>query len=115
VIFASLREYKEMLYEERTYTLYPGCVPAFLDAYEGRGMHIHRRHLGEQLAIFTTDVGTLNQIVQIFAFTDAGDRQRRREALYLDPEWLEFTPVFREFIVRMESRLLVPTRLSKLH
>lgn len=104
-----------MIYEERTYTLYPGTVPAFLDAYERSGMHIHQRYLGEQVAFFTTDTGTLNQIVQIFAFADAGDRQRRREALYADPEWLEFAPVLREFIVHMESRLLAPTRLSKLH
>jgi hypothetical protein len=103
-----------MIYEERTYTLYPGTVPAFLDAYEKRGMRIHRRHLGEQIAFFTTDVGVLNQIVQIFAFEDAGDRQRRREALYADTEWIEFIPVFREFIMQMESRLLMPTRLSKL-
>lgn len=34
-------------------------------------MHIHRRYLGEQIAFFSTDVGTLNQIVQIFAFADA--------------------------------------------
>ena len=103
-----------MIYEERTYTLYPGAIPAFLDAYEKRGMSIHRRHLGEQVGFFTTDVGVLNQIVQIFAFEDAGDRQRRREALYADPEWTAFTPIFREFIVQMESRLLAPTRLSKL-
>ena len=103
-----------MIYEERTYTLYPGSVPAFLDVYEQSGMHIHQRHLGEQIAFFTTDVGTLNQIVQIFAFADAGGRQRRREALYADPEWLKFTPVLREFIAHMESRLPAPTRLSKL-
>jgi hypothetical protein len=103
-----------MIYEERTYTLYPGSTPEFLDVYERRGMHIHRRHLGEQVGFFTTDTGTLNQIVQLFAFEDAGDRQRRRESLYADPEWVEFARVFREFIVHMESRLMVPTRLSKL-
>jgi hypothetical protein len=103
-----------MIYEERTYTLYPGSVPAFLDVYEQRGMQIHQRHLGEQVAFFVTDVGTLNQIVQIFAFEDAGDRHRRRETLYADPEWLKFASLFREFIMHMENRLLMPTRLSRL-
>jgi hypothetical protein len=38
-----------MLYEERTYTLYPGTVPAFLSVYEVRGLEIHRTHLGAQV------------------------------------------------------------------
>jgi hypothetical protein len=103
-----------MLYEERTYTLYPGTVPAFLSVYEHRGLEIHRRHLGSQVGFFVTEVGVLNQVVQLFAFQDVSDREHRRAALYADQEWLDFVPVFKEFIIQMESRLLIPTRFSQL-
>jgi hypothetical protein len=103
-----------MLYEERTYTLYPGTVPAFLSVYELRGVEIHRRHLGAQVGFFVTEVGILNQVVQLFAFQDASDRERRRTALYADQDWLKFVPVLKEFVMQMESRLLLPTRLSQL-
>jgi hypothetical protein len=103
-----------MIYEERTYTLRPGATPAFLSAYKAHGIAAHRRHLGEQVAFFTTDVGILNQVVQIFAFADAGDRQRRREALYADPEWEAFVPALAQHVQHMESRLLMPTEFSPL-
>jgi hypothetical protein len=59
-----------MVYEERTYTLHPGTTPAFLREYQEHGMRVHQRYLGEQVGFFTTDVGILTQIVQIFAFTN---------------------------------------------
>jgi hypothetical protein len=103
-----------MIYEERTYTLRPATVSQFIDAYEADGMAAHRRHLGDQIGFFVTDVGTLNQIVQIWSFADMSDRDRRRKALYEDPEWQAFTPVLTRFIVEMENRILVATRLSQL-
>jgi hypothetical protein len=103
-----------MVYEERIYTLHPGTTPVFLKEYQEHGMGAHHRHLGEQVGFFTTDVGVLNRVVQIFAFLDTGDRQRRREALYTDPEWLAFVPVLTRYVQHMENRLLRPTNFSKL-
>ena len=103
-----------MVYEERTYTLHPGTVPAFLREYQEHGMRTHQHHLGEQVGFFTTDVGVLNQVVQVFAFLDTIDRHRRREALYADPEWLAFVPVLTRYVQHMENRLLTPTGFSKL-
>ncbi len=53
---------------------------------ELRGVEIHRRHLGAQVGFFVTEVGDLNQVVQIFAFQifaflDASDCEHRRAAL----------------------------------
>lgn len=61
---------REMIYEERTYTLHPATVGQFLDAYEREGVEAHQRHLGKQLGSFVTDTGTLNQLVQIWEFED---------------------------------------------
>jgi len=52
-----------MIVDLRSYTMVPGRLNAWLKLYEAEGLPIHIRHLGEPMGIFTTDVGTLNQVV----------------------------------------------------
>jgi NIPSNAP len=54
-----------MIVDLRTYTMVPGHLNAWLKLYETDGYPIHVRHLGKPMGIFTTDVGTLNQVVSV--------------------------------------------------
>ena len=67
-----------MIVDLRTYTMVPGRLNAWLKLYETDGYPIHVRHLGEPIGIFTTDVGTLNQVVLLWRYESQADRERRR-------------------------------------
>jgi NIPSNAP len=77
-----------MIVDVRTYTMAPGRLGAWLKLYEAEGMPIHVRHLGQPIGVFTTDVGTVNQVVFFWGLESQADRERRREALEADPDWV---------------------------
>lgn len=103
-----------MVIEERTYSVVPGQVPTLIALYEREGYAAHRRHLGDPIGWFTSEFGTLNQIVHMWRFDSLEDRDRRRAALYTDPEWLAFLPKALPFILKQENRILKPTTFSPL-
>lgn len=102
-----------MVLEERTYTIKPGQIPAFLAIYEREGLAAQRRHLGEPVGWFTSEFGQLNQVVHMWRFESLDDRAKRR-ALYGDLEWQAFVPKALELIEKQENRILLPTRFSPL-
>jgi hypothetical protein len=71
-----------MIVDVRTYTMVPGRLGAWLALYEAEGMPIHVRHLGQPIGVFTTDVGTVNQVVFFWGFgvrrTESDDATRSR-------------------------------------
>ena len=103
-----------MFYELRTYRLKVGAVPAYIQAVQDEGLAIQKRHLGQLIGYFTTDIGMLNQIVHLWAFDSLDDRDRRRTALLMDPAWLAFLPRLQVLIEEMECRILRPTPFSPL-
>lgn len=103
-----------MIYEERSYRLKPGAVPAYLALVENEGLPIQRGHLGQLIGYFHTEIGTLNQVVHIWAYESLDDRERRRAALMQDPRWLAFIPKLQPLIDVMESRILKPAPFSPL-
>ena len=103
-----------MFYELRTYRLKVGAVPAYIKAVQDEGLAIQKRHLGQLIGYFTTDIGMLNQIVHLWAFDSLDDRDSRRAALLMDPEWQAFLPRLQALIEEMECRILRPTPFSPL-
>jgi hypothetical protein len=103
-----------MIYEERTYELYPKTVAKYLELYEKHGMELHVRVLGKMIGFWTTDSGTLNSIVHLWAFEGFDERRRRRSALVAMPEWTKFTDMIIPLIIRQSNRFLIPTSFSPL-
>ena len=103
-----------MFYELRTYRLKVGAVPAYIKAVQDEGLAIQKRHLGQLIGYFTTDIGMLNQIVHLWAVDSLDDRDSRRAALLMDPEWQAFLPRLQALIEEMECRILRPTPFSPL-
>ncbi len=103
-----------MILDERTYTLVPSRKAGFLVEYERRGLPIQSRVLGRLVGYFETEVGTVNQIVHIWAYEDQGDRERRRTALQNDAEWQAFVRDTIDCVDKMENRILKPTSFSPL-
>jgi hypothetical protein len=98
-----------MVVDCRLYTLKVGKVQAFLELFEKEGLEPQRRILGNFMGLYRTEIGAnINQIVMLFGYADAGERERRRAALFKDPAFAAYLEKARELIAAQEVRLLVP-------
>ncbi|MCK0198154.1 NIPSNAP family protein [Ancylobacter sp. 6x-1] len=103
-----------MIYEMRTYRLKTGTVPTYVKLVAEEGIAIQKGHLGQLVGYFFSDIGSLNEIVHIWAYSGLDDRAERRAALNADPAWLAFLPKIQALIETMENKILLPTAFSPL-
>ena len=97
-----------MVVDFRAYTLKVGAVQTFLELFEKEGLEPQKRILGNFMGLYRTEVGpNINQIIMMFGYADAGERERRRAALYKDPAFAAYLKKARELITAQEVRLLV--------
>ncbi len=101
-----------MIVEKRTYTLKPGAMHEFLKTYEAEGLAVQSEALGRLLGYFVSEVGGLNQVVQLWGFESFEDRQRRRAALATSAEWKTFLGKAVGMVVAQQNELLIPTSFS---
>lgn len=97
-----------MIIEMRTYTIRLGAMPEFLAMYACEGRGIQLEHLGEPVAYATAETGELSQVVHLWRYRDAADRDTRRRALEADPRWSAYRQrsMERSHVVRQTSTLL---------
>jgi hypothetical protein len=94
-----------MIFEMRTYRLQPGTLPTVEERFEkALSERVKVSPLG---AFFHTEVGPLNQIIHIWPYDDLQHRTRVRAEKI--PGW---PPEIREFIVEMESKIVVAAPFS---
>ncbi|MBB3291080.1 MULTISPECIES: NIPSNAP family protein [Rhizobium] len=103
-----------MFYEIRTYRLKNGMIPQYLKAVEEEGIAIQKAHLGNLVGYFHSEIGVLNEIVHIWAYSSLDDREARRRQLAADPEWQAFLPKIRDLIEQAENKIMKPTGFSPL-
>jgi hypothetical protein len=103
-----------MIIDHRTYNLYPTKLPKWIKLYEEHGLPVQLKHLGKLIGFFTSEIGTLNQVVHIWQYEDMADRQRRRAAMAEDPAWQEFMRRNEELgaLQYQENKILTPTGFS---
>jgi hypothetical protein len=103
-----------MIIDLRTYTFHPGQLTKWLPIYEREKMPLQLKHCGHLVGYFTAETGTLNQVVQLWAYKDHADRDARRAALWADPEWNESASKTLGMIQTQECKILKPTSFSPL-
>ena len=101
-----------MIYEHRTYTLPHGHMQTYLARYEKYGLPIQLKYLERLLGFFVTDIGTLNQVVHIWAYDSMADREQKRQAMDLDSEWIAFKKTNVGSFIHQEVRILNPASFS---
>lgn len=97
-----------MLVELRTYTTHPGKVRDYLALFEAEGLSIQRRILGRMVGYYRSEIGALNQVVHLWAYTDLVEREQRRAALLADEGFKAYVQKMMPLLVSQESRILVP-------
>jgi len=105
-----------MIYEMRTYTLKPTRMAEWLALYKQEALAVQQEHLGKLVGFFTTEFGTANQVVHIWAYESLDDRGARRARMAADPRWAAFGAKNRELdaVVELKSSILRPTDFSPL-
>ncbi len=98
-----------MIHELRTYTLWPGKVPAFLKLAEEKARPIRGNDYGTMEGYWFTEVGALNQVVHLWSYDDLNARQDARDRLAQNKAWREeYTSQVFPLIQKQEIRLLHP-------
>ena len=101
-----------MYHEIRTYRLKNGAIPQYLKVVGEEGIAIQKKHLGTLVGYYFSEIGPINEIVHIWAFSSLDDRERRRAALLADPDWLAFLPKIRDLIEVAENKIMKPAAFS---
>ena len=101
-----------MFYEIRTYRLKNGTIPQYLKVVEEEGIAIQKTHLGNLVGYFYSEIGTINEIVHIWAYASLDDREARRQRLAADPQWQAFLPRIRDLIEVAENKIMNPASIS---
>jgi hypothetical protein len=95
------------LYELSTYTLKPGTVGDMLKAASNLEQDIRRDAFGQLEGYWSTDIGPLNQVKQLWSYSDSNERAQLQAELPSNERWAaEYAPLVSPLIVRQEVRLL---------
>ncbi len=101
-----------MIVEQRVYTARPGMIDVYYQHYNPRGLLIQQRILGNLIGFFHTEIGELNQLVHLWGYDSLAEREKRRAALMVDPEWQAYRKEFPDLLIKQESRILTPAPFS---
>ena len=103
-----------MIHEESVYAMQVGKAAQLVDAYSNEGIAILERVLGTMVGFWSVDTGgDIDELIQIWQFDSDDDRRRRREALWKDPEWLDFATRFGYLSTKRSMRILLPMTFTK--
>jgi hypothetical protein len=103
-----------LYYEIRTYRIKSGAMTAFLKVVEEEGIELQKRHLGDLVGYFISEIGTLNEIVYIWAYPSLDERESRRQRLAQEPAWQAFMPKIQVLLDSAESKIMKPASFSPL-
>jgi len=96
-----------MIHELRTYTLMPGKQGEYLKLNGEIGRKIRGDKYGKLEGYWSTEFGTLNQLVHLWSYEDLGERERLRTALGKDEAWTkEYIPKIRPMMLAQENKIL---------
>lgn len=103
-----------MIIDHRTYTFRPGTMRRWLDMYEAEGLSIQKKHLGDFLGMFTTEIGNLHQVVFMWGYDNMADRETKRANMERDPAWIKFIQEIwnLEAIIEQKIKILRPVSFS---
>ena len=98
------------IYEMRIYTYKTGSMPEVIKRWEAAVPH--REKYSPMAAAMSSEIGDLNKWIHIWPYKDLSERDRIRAEAIKDPNW---PPPTREFLLKQESKLLVPASCSPMH
>jgi len=105
---ADMARLPNMLIEEQIISLAPGGLPKYWAAYEEFALAAVSPLQSNLIGCFFNLIGRLHQVSHFWFFDDMADRQRRHNAVAMDPRWREFLDQIQPLVVSQESKLMTP-------
>jgi hypothetical protein len=97
----------QKIYELRTYTLVPGKQAEYLKLSGDLSRKIRGDDYGKLEGFWSTEFGTLNQLVHLWSYADMNERERLRAALAQNERWRsEYVPQIRPLLIAQETKIL---------
>ena len=103
-----------MIYELRTYQLKVGAVPKYLEIAKTRLLPILAEFGLKPVGFLYTEIGTLNEVVHLWPFTDLNDRGQKWARWRKDPRRAEIMGELSQLILTQSNKILTPTEFSEL-
>jgi hypothetical protein len=103
-----------VIVEQRDYHVFTGKLNQVVSMYESEGIELQRKHLGDLVGVFTTDIGALSTYTALWAYQSYAEREQRRASLQADPDWLDFLARLQPLLHTQQNRILIPTAFSPL-
>jgi len=103
-----------MIYELRTYQLVMGGLAEYLEIAKTTLLPVVAEHGIKPVGFWYTEIGTLNEVVHLWAFADLNERQRCWSGWAKDPRRPEIVAKLRQVIVSQSNKILSPTEFSPL-
>src|SRR2546421_304281 len=100
-----------MIVEMRTYQIRPTQAPEYLRIYREHGLVVQTEILGPMIGCFSTEIGSLNQVVILWAYQSYDDRTHRRDKLAEDTRWKKYVEMVAPLIVLQENKVLTPAAM----
>jgi NIPSNAP len=97
-----------MIVEMRTYTLAMGATARYFKLYGEKGLAVQKRILGHFLGYYSVEVGSLNQVIHMWAYESLDERAKRRAVMWQDPEWLAYVAEAGPLVLKQENQILNP-------
>jgi hypothetical protein len=101
-----------MIYELRTYQLVVGALPEFLECVAEERLPILADHGLGPLGFWYTEIGSLNEVVHLWAHKDLNERQERWTSGALDPRTAKLLGKLGPMIPHMNTKILSPEKCS---
>jgi len=103
-----------MIYELRTYQSRMGGVPEYFEIAKTKLLPILAEHGIKPVGFWTTEIGTLNEVVHLWPFEDLNDRQQRWAKWKEDPRRIEIMARLSQLIMSQSNKILTPAEFSGL-
>ena len=103
-----------MIYLEASLRPVPGKMKELMEVFENEYLPLSNKFGRKLLAQWTTSIGTLDEIVDLWVYEDLHHMQRFNEARAKSAEFTRAYEHLRQFVAYEELRLLVPTPLSEI-
>lgn len=78
------------LIEFRTTTVHRGSMPTFLNLLETQALPVQARHVGAPVGLFVSDIGKINQVIQLWGYDSYADMESRRTDRDNEPAWAQY-------------------------
>jgi hypothetical protein len=103
-----------MIYVEAALRPVPGKMKELMEVFEKEYLPLSNQLGRKLLGQWTTSIGTLDTLIDIWVYEDLNHMQRFNESRAKMPEFAVASEHLRALIAYEETRLMVPTKLSDL-